>query len=79
MAEQTHGSENDRSNTKSSIDVAQQTVCEDDACIGMSADPAAAAPSESEEADEKQGQSSASSMAAAGEEICSDDACIGKG
>ena len=78
MAERTHDNENDRPSTKSSIDVAQQTVCEDDACIGMRADPVAAAPSETEETDEKQGQSSTSSMTAGEEEICSDDACIGK-
>jgi hypothetical protein len=78
MAEQIQRDTTDRSNTRSSMSVSRETICEDEACIGKGVNPATAAPAETGSTDKKTAQSTRSSMAVSGREICADDACIGK-
>ena len=65
-------------NTRSSISVSSETVCEDEACIGkIVGDPQRSA-QEADSVPEKQTKRSGSAMSFGGKHGCTDEACIGK-
>jgi hypothetical protein len=63
--------------TRSSITVASETVCEDEACIGKIVNHASPSVQEPAKAPDKRTKPSGS-MSFGGKQGCSDEACIGK-
>lgn len=78
MKQASHPGQEKRTTDRSSITVATETVCEDDACIGKTDLPTAGPATDTGEASAEPSDSAQSSMSFGGKSGCEDDACIGK-
>jgi hypothetical protein len=65
-------------NTRSSISVSSETVCEDEACIGKIVSGPSRSAQEADNLPENKKKRSGSAMSFGGKQGCSDEACIGK-
>lgn len=78
MKKASHPGQEKRTTNRSSMTVATETVCEDDACIGKTDLPAGEPATATGEPAAEPPESAQSSMTFAGKSGCKDDACIGK-
>jgi hypothetical protein len=78
MNEKTQNNNTDPSKPKSSMSLADEVLCGDEACIGKDAAPGNTSNTAAMQTEHKSKESQGTRMAIGGTVICNDDACVGK-